>query len=193
MNRQPHFLTAALCVFVLAASGCSRSDLPTPSEITATAVRSARRAYDGAPPVVPHPPQKAACITCHTQTGQQVPNMGFAAANPHQGSRHAGATQNCRQCHVFKTTEASFVASAFEGIPQRISKAPRAFPGAPPMIPHPELMRENCTACHSGPSARPDIRCTHTERTNCRQCHLFQQPTETFPSPDLAQSRNLRG
>ena len=44
--------------------------------------------------------------------------------------------------------------------------------GSPPVMPHPVFMRESCAACHAGPSARAEIRCTHETRTNCRQCHL---------------------
>lgn len=33
-------------------------------------------------------------------------------------------------------------------------------------------MRENCVSCHAGPSAPKEIRVTHPERVNCRQCHV---------------------
>ncbi|MCA9047480.1 MAG: nitrate reductase cytochrome c-type subunit [Planctomycetaceae bacterium] len=115
-NRLPLTLLIGLWA-VLIAGGCGRSSTNVPTEkITATEVRSARRAFAGAPPVIPHVSQKADCVTCHTTTGRQVPNMGFAAANPHEGSSVAGATQNCRQCHLFRGADAVFVASTFEGI-----------------------------------------------------------------------------
>ncbi len=44
--------------------------------------------------------------------------------------------------------------------------------GSPPMIPHQLQMRESCVSCHAGPSAPKEIRVTHPERINCRQCHL---------------------
>jgi len=45
-------------------------------------VRAKRRAYDGAPPVVPHESFGLACKTCHTAEGKIVPTIGLAPANP---------------------------------------------------------------------------------------------------------------
>lgn len=140
---------------------------PTPSSI-----RSERRAYDGAPPVIPHKLQTAACRTCHTETGKAIPNMGFAPANPHAGTHFAGAIQNCKQCHVFASDRKLFAKSTFTGLAQDLRRGHRQYAGAPPVMPHGELMRENCRACHTGRAARPEIRCTHPHRTNCRQCHV---------------------
>ena len=179
----PATLAMGILALVLSVPGCSRSSKEqqavTP-QVTPTAERAARRAYDGAPPVIPHEPLKADCVSCHTTTGKEVPRLGFAPANPHTQTTVAGSTQNCRQCHVFRNTEEEFTESLFVGIPQTITKGSRAYPGAPPMIPHSELMRQNCLACHSGPSARKEIVCTHTTRTNCRQCHLFTTTTAEF-------------
>ncbi|MCA9081717.1 MAG: nitrate reductase cytochrome c-type subunit [Planctomycetaceae bacterium] len=177
--------TTCLCVLltgVFLCAGCSRQQ---PESVTTaprtTSQRAVRRAYDGAPPVIPHKSLKAACVTCHSETGQHVPELGFAAANPHFNTSHAGSLSNCRQCHLFQSSGADFVENSFEGIPQTITRGSRAYPGAPPMVPHSKLMRENCQACHSGPSARPEIRCSHTMRTNCVQCHLFQETdADTF-------------
>ena len=33
------------------------------------------------------------------------------------------------------------------------AKAPPSHENAPPVMPHPVFMRENCVACHSGPAA----------------------------------------
>lgn len=175
-------LTGGLLTMLLSVCGCSRQkeDSATKLQVTSATVRAERRAYDGAPPVIPHEPLKADCIECHTTTGKEVPRLGFAPANPHSHTTVAGATQNCRQCHVFRKSDDEFAESLFVGIPQTITPGTRAYPGAPPMIPHSELMRENCLACHSGPSARKEIICTHTTRTNCRQCHLFPATTGTF-------------
>ncbi|MEZ6060820.1 MAG: hypothetical protein R3C19_10685 [Planctomycetaceae bacterium] len=169
-----------MVVIVLLLSGCGDdSGTAAIPKLTATEVRSDRRAYDGAPPVIPHEPLGAKCSTCHTTVGMAVPNLGFAPANPHTLTSVAGRTQNCRQCHVFKTSDGEFDSNTFVGIQQRVEKGERAYPGAPPVIPHSELMRENCAACHSGPSARPEIKCSHTERVNCRQCHLFRAIGDT--------------
>lgn len=48
-----------------------------------------------------------------------------------------------------------------------------ALEGSPPIIPHQLQLRENCLACHAGPSAPKEIRVTHPERVNCRQCHVM--------------------
>lgn len=181
LTRRSTMVAALVLAAVL--PGCSRStDDSTTVRVTPTVERAERRAFDGAPPVVPHKPLKADCITCHTVSGKQVPQMGFAPANPHSNTTMTGSTQNCRQCHVFRWTDEEFVESMFVGIPQTITNGSRAYPGAPPMIPHSELMRQNCLACHAGPSARKEIVCSHTTRTNCQQCHLFKATDEVFGS-----------
>ena len=167
--------------------GCGQNE-PRTSPITSSIVRADRRAYDGAPPVIPHKPLGAACTTCHTSTGMQIPNHGFAPANPHLGTSFAAATENCRQCHLFETTKTVFAESEYEPLRQDLSPGDRLYPGAPPVIPHQILIRENCQACHVGPAARPEIRCTHPQRTNCVQCHVNQdsQVAGTWPKIDAA-------
>ena len=71
---------------------------------------------------------------------------------------------------------------------------------SPPVIPHQLQMRENCLACHAGPGAPKEIRVSHPERINCRQCHVpnnkviehvrnfckkFQKPMNTKPNLSL--------
>jgi cytochrome c-type protein NapB len=146
------------------------------------AVRADRRAYDGAPPTIPHDNFGADCSNCHTERGRAVSGVGFAPASPHDGTRYAAGTIRCRQCHVFHTTDEVFVASLFEGIPQDLAAGDRATPGAPPRIPHRVLMRENCAACHDGPGAREGIRTDHPERTRCRQCHVPITAVSEFTS-----------
>ncbi len=136
------------------------------------AVRAQRRAFDGAPPVIPHQPFGVNCVTCHTPTGKAIPTVGVAPANPHHGDARSGALENCRQCHLFSHTTTVYVANSFQGQLQRRHAAEQAHPTAPPVTPHSLSMRTNCLACHSGPAARPEILCTHAERTNCVQCHL---------------------
>ncbi len=175
-------MTAGLIALLTATVliGCRRTEQPTAQKPAGAAVRATRRAYAGAPPVIPHGPLKASCVTCHTESGDQIAGLGFAPANPHIGTRYAGATQNCRQCHLFRNSDALFAESSFSGLRHEERRGSRAGPGAPPRIPHQKLMRENCRACHTGPSARPEIRCTHPERTNCRQCHLFETTSELW-------------
>jgi cytochrome c-type protein NapB len=171
----------------LALAGCSDTGkVPVPDREGAVkstaAVRAERRAYDGAPPTVPHENFGAACTGCHDERGQSVTGVGFAPASPHDNTSKAGGTVRCRQCHVFQTTDDLFVASEYEGLPQDLAAGDRATPGAPPRIPHRILMRENCVACHDGPGAREEARTTHPERTRCRQCHVPVTESQVFES-----------
>jgi cytochrome c-type protein NapB len=137
-------------------------------------VRAGRRAYDGAPPVIPHQPLGGACTTCHTGTARAVPGIGTAPPNPHLQTAGLSESSNCRQCHVFQRTMETLVASDFQPLPQHLRKGDRLDAYAPPVIPHGVFMREDCAACHGGVAARPEIRCTHPERLNCVQCHVPQ-------------------
>ncbi len=167
-----------LLLFFVMGCGSQQPQSATPA-LTATAVRAARRAFDGSPPVVPHKPLGAACITCHTETGKPIPDMAFAPANPHG---NASNFENCRQCHLFQQSEDLFVSNTFEGLPVSIRHGDRLFATSPPTIPHSLLMRDNCLACHSGPSARPEIRCSHPDRQNCKQCHVeAAKPVDPIP------------
>jgi hypothetical protein len=171
----------------LVAAGCSDpGKVPVPDRegaVKSTAsVRAERRAYDGAPPTVPHQDFGAACSACHDRRGRSVPGVGFAPASPHDDTSKAGATTRCRQCHVFITTDELFVVSEFVGIPQDLVAGDRATAGAPPRIPHRILMREDCAACHDGPAAREEIRTSHPERVRCRQCHVPVTDNRSFES-----------
>lgn len=137
-----------------------------------TGERATTRAYDGAPPPIPHDGSIGSCVTCHDDDGAAIAGVGVAPASPHGAVAATGTMQRCRQCHVPTETRALFVASRFTGLPQGPWKGSRATPGAPPTIPHTLQLRENCLACHSGPAARAEIRTTHPERIRCRQCHV---------------------
>lgn len=137
------------------------------------------RAYPGAPPVIPHVlvSEKGiggqTCLQCHENGGYVDKFDAFAPVTPHP------ELVNCRQCHVPQTTTSVFkssnwVKADFPGL-QNV-----ALPGAPPMIPHDLNLRENCLACHAGPGAPIEIRVTHPERVNCRQCHLPLHTVEIF-------------
>jgi len=167
----------------LVACGPGRPAPPSVEAVGASTalVRAERRAYDGAPPTIPHPDPGASCSACHDADGQAV-GTKFAPASPHLGTPEEGSTQRCRQCHVFVTTDALFVANDFIGLPQNLRRGGRATPGAPPTIPHRLLMRENCLACHAGPGAREEIRTPHPDRARCRQCHVAVTDTAGFVS-----------
>lgn len=131
-----------------------------------------RRAYPGAPPAIPHPVDFSPvaeigklCVACHAKGGF-VPKYGaYAPVTPHP------QFPNCRQCHVPRRAEELFQENDWLSV-RRPKAIPAAMPGAPPPIPHSLQMRENCLACHFGPSAIEDIRVPHPERGNCRQCHV---------------------
>ena len=135
--------------------------------------RSLRRAYDAAPPVIPHPSFGVSCMNCHATGGVEVTGVGYAPPSPH-GVQTAGALVRCQQCHVFSQESSLFALNDFEGLVQDLRPGRRLYPGAPPVIPHQLLMRENCRACHTGPAAREQIRTSHPERIRCMQCHVPQ-------------------
>ncbi len=139
---------------------------------TAAAIRATRRAFDGAPPVIPHRPVGAACSSCHDERGIEVQGMGFAPPSPHAESKTPGLLARCTQCHVFRETAATFRDNRFTGLAQDLRKGERLHAFAPPVMPHQQLLRENCSSCHTGPAARAEIRTSHPERERCIQCHL---------------------
>jgi len=147
---------------------------------SAASVRAERRAYDGAPPVVPHDDFKMSCTSCHQQQGISVPEVGFSPPMPHLATKGLSAISNCKQCHVFKKTTTLFKQSDFTGVRQDLRRGERLNFLAPPVLPHAVFMRENCQACHTGPAAREEIRCTHPERPRCVQCHVPQMTTGEF-------------
>jgi len=152
------------------------------AEPTSAGERAERRLFDGAPPAIPHDSAVGACVSCHSMAGREIPSMGYAPASPH--ARTAGiAAVPCKQCHVEKRTDEVFVGSTFRGIEQDLRPGRRANPLAPPVIPHLVFMRENCAACHTGPAARREIRTSHPERANCRQCHVERVTTGVFVPP----------
>lgn len=134
----------------------------------ALAARAARRAFDGAPPVVPHPVDNqgpVACLSCHRHgmrlAGRSAPAMSHKEL------------ASCTQCHVPGTAgpaPAVGSATSFVGLASP-GKGDRAWQGAPPLIPHATHMREKCASCH-GVNGRPGLRTSHPERVSCMQCHV---------------------
>ena len=167
-------------VATLAVGGCGGGDRDLgeggESAKSTAAVRAARRAYDGAPPVAPHEDFGIMCTECHNERGMEVTDVGFAPPSPHELTIGMDDLLRCKQCHVFQQTDAVFVANDFVGLRQDLRRGPRLNALAPPTVPHKTFMRENCSACHTGAAAREEIRTPHPERTRCRQCHV---PTHT--------------
>ena len=155
-----------------------------PNRRRTLAVFYARRAYPGAPPVIPHPVDEGdafgkACLACHGSGGWVPRFEAFAPVTPHPDFI------SCRQCHV-PQTPAPTVRGSISGW-QQISPPPlhgSAMLGSPPPIPHALQMRENCRACHGGPGAVAELRTTHPQRVTCRQCHALGAPVaEVFTRP----------
>lgn len=137
--------------------------------------RSDRRAFDGAPPTIPHAinfRDVRSCSACHSQdsnvliAGKRVPAM----SHPYMA--------NCTQCHapssgmkfaIHSGTTGLVVENKFRGS-KRFGNGQRAFPGAPPTVPHPVWMRQNCVSCH-GPGMPDAIMTSHPQRQSCLQCH----------------------
>ncbi len=169
--------------------GIAYSNMPVDEEYQRTLhTYYENRAYPGAPPSIPHPVTKErslggnTCLQCHQHGGFVEKFQAYAPVTPHP------EMTNCRQCHVTKNTQHTFKAFAFaKAQPPTVGKGVNnALLGSPPMIPHQLQMRENCIACHAGPSAPKEIRVSHPERINCRQCHLpkthgqYQSSASTF-------------
>lgn len=145
-----------------------------------TLTRASRRAFNGAPPVIPHAVEKtadAACYACHGK-GMRIDDR---VANP---MSHAFLA-NCTQCHAppapkpFSDLDDAAVENSFVGLPAPLN-GERAFPGAPPTIPHSQWMREKCLACHGHEAGWAGLESTHPWRINCTQCHA--------PSAELDQA-----
>lgn len=141
------------------------------SKGTSAAESQSRRAYHGAPPTIPHPLLTEvgiggkSCLQCHQNGGYVDQFKAYAPVTPHP------EMLNCRQCHVPTKTKGVFKESNYKKaeFPELHQSA---MPGSPPMIPHTLMMRENCMSCHAGAGARKDIRVSHANRVNCRQCHV---------------------
>lgn len=143
----------------------------------ALARRDRNRAFNGAPPTIPHPTNDMTselCATCHT-VGAKTESMRISMmSHPY--------LDNCTQCHVesYSSDESPITLvsqplwseNSFEGLPAPF-EGRRAFEGAPPQIPHSVWMRQNCSSCH-GVYGLYGIRGTHPWRDNCQQCHVGQ-------------------
>jgi cytochrome c-type protein NapB len=154
-------------------------------KLAALADRARNRAFDTAPPTIPHPIDgmhtAASCLACHG-TGIRVGDrIAEKVSHPH--------FTTCVQCHApgavpelaaFATPEPD---NGFIGA-YRAGAGSRAAPGAPPTIPHTTWMRQDCTSCH-GLVARPGIRTTHPWLVNCTQCHTPSAELDqvAFPPP----------
>ncbi len=153
-------------------------------KLQSLAQREQLRAFNGAPPVVPHPIDQytsRGCLACHEE-GLRSRTLR-AAKMPHP------FYSNCTQCHVESRGAMAAatlqVPNEFHGLPAP-EAGPRAFPGAPPLIPHSVWMREGCLSCH-GRTAAPGMETTHPWRQNCQQCHVPQARLNQVPFAEAAE------
>jgi len=137
-----------------------------------------RRAYAGAPPVIPHPvaPDETfsqSCNACHERGGFVEEYSAYTPLTPHPHF------ENCTQCHVVDQDMENFVATEWKSVPPPLLDR-AALPGGPPPIPHTMWLRDDCLSCHAGPAAPLAIRTRHPERINCIQCHVPQENSSYF-------------
>ncbi len=153
------------------------------------------RAYEGAPPRIPHgltadEYRSSSCGACHARGGYSRRFAAYAPVTPHPertmclqchlgedrvmgfASPDAGPSDRCHLCHGpaggAPRPEASYTwpTTVWTTLPALTRDQ------APPPIPHDLQFRENCLACHSGPAAVAEVRTTHPDRADCRQCHV---------------------
>jgi cytochrome c-type protein NapB len=164
--RTPQILFL-LCAGLLLISGCASSGSSELTREQLLAERAMARAYDGAPPVIPH--QVAAlgrtnCSGCH-EPGAASNSSRIAPPRSH------GDWGSCQQCHVEQFVSETFVASHLEPFRDE-PEGTQQTAIAPPMIPHSTQGREQCAICHMGEQAPAALRAPHEMRPNCQQCHL---------------------
>lgn len=160
----------------------SATPAPETARATAIATRATRRAFDGAPPVIPHPIQEstsAQCLACHAEGLVVKDRVTSKISHPHFA--------NCAQCHApalapDAITELALLTpiagNTFVG--SKPSGGQRAYAGAPPTIPHPTAMRSDCMSCH-GAAGVYGLRTSHPDRQSCVQCHAPTAELEQRP------------
>jgi cytochrome c-type protein NapB len=158
------------------------------------------RAYPGAPPRIPHEltPEEfrtSACNTCHERGGYSRRFDAYVPVTPHPANAqclqcHVGADELMaipllspdanRRCHQCHGTGGKPRTDMEVSLDWRTTTWPRLAPHepgqTPPPIPHDLQSSANCLACHAGPSAVAEIRTTHPEWADCRQCHVATDP-----------------
>ena len=154
-------------------------------KIFALALRERNRAFNGAPPTIPHAIDQMSaesCMVCHGE-GVQSETLRISKMSHEY-------LANCTQCHVENNpthmAASLFRENSFVGLPAPTGGS-RAFEGAPPTIPHSTWMRVDCMSCH-GFAGQHGIRTTHPWRTNCQQCHA---PSSTLEQVQLDSQPNF--
>jgi cytochrome c-type protein NapB len=153
-------------------------------KLLALADRAKHRAFDGAPPTIPHGIDQmtsASCLVCHAEGVKVVDRVASKISHP--------PYTNCTQCHVEATrpeladhATGTLAESPFAGA-YRAGPGTRATLGAPPAIPHSTWFRQECMSCH-GLLTRPGTRTTHPWLTNCTQCHAPSAALDQVAFPE---------
>lgn len=164
-------LIAAVALLAACGGGGSDLGLYAPDELTSRedllAARREIRAYDGAPPVIPHEVSKRGrqdCNGCHTPgSTDNAERVGPPRSHPAWG--------DCRQCHVESVAARPWRENELEPL-WWPAYGTRQSEIAPPTIPHMLQNREDCAVCHIGEQAAATLRAGHGLRPNCRQCHV---------------------
>lgn len=142
--------------------------------------RPSRRAFFSAPPVIPHKMGQTdrECLSCH-ETGREYKG-NQTPLTPHP------EFVNCRQCHVrslppdYVGKPKTTVKNSWQGL-EDPGKGTRQSDYTPPTIPHRLFLRENCSSCHHPDAvATPILSREHSQRTNCRQCHVLMDSNLDF-------------
>ena len=164
----------------------------------------ALRAYPGAPPRIPHgltPGEvlKGGCTTCHERGGYSHRFDAYVPITPHPEMGiclqcHVGDVKlmaiplpstdpsaRCRQCHAPGSLRWRDSSTTWKPLAWPILAT--VTKNAPPPIPHSLEFRGNCVSCHAAPSAVQEIRTPHSDRANCRQCHLENSEAGEFVRP----------
>jgi len=187
-RRGPNVLPYAEAVGAFEELLPSRTETPPPQSsaerMAVLAKRAENRAYDGAPPTIPHAVRADSafeCLACHERgaviVGKRAPAMSHERRD------------NCTQCHAPASgltvpSLPPLSANSFEGASAASSGA-RAWSGAPPVIPHSTKMRSVCGSCH-GVSGALGMRSTHPWRESCTQCHVPSAALDQrFPDAEI--------
>lgn len=176
---------AALATGILLSwSGCSEKN---PREDFANR-RKVLRAYEGAPPAIPHPVLKSGahyCLNCHskgTVFEKDAEILGtknaVAKISPHP------TWVNCLQCHVPQNDVALFHKNKFKTF--RLAHVKKETIAGeepvPPQMPHHMQNRENCVVCHLSKTADPSIIPKHGMRESCEACHMTPESLDIYGS-----------
>ena len=143
----------------------------------ALAEREQLRAFNGAPPTIPHPIDQISsesCMVCHAEGGRTKSLRIGKMPHPYYA--------NCTQCHV-ESNRLYRQASAYGEKEVAETSAPYGTsdrPASPPQIPHSTWMRSTCLSCH-GFTGNRGLQTTHPWRQNCLQCHTASAESDQLP------------